>query len=394
MITILQGDCRDVLSTLAPGSVQMCMTSPPYYGLRKYSDDPREIGQEAIPDCLAWAAHLPPCGQCYVCALRAVFAGVWRALRDDGVLFLNLADSYYSAGGGQNAPGGIVGQPGMRNGTPIRPPKMDIPEKNLLGIPWRVALALQSDGWVLRSDIIWSKSNPMPESVQDRPTRSHEYVFLFAKQQRYYYDAAAVAEPATVESNGSSFTKGKTHDVRAHLAAVGQGERIERATRNRRTVWNINTTRFSGSHYAVFPEALADIPIRAGSAAQACEHCGAAWRRVVERENNWQERKANGAWAGNVGVADNYQNNVHGNGMSHDLGGGAVRDLGFAPGCQCSDNTGSAASVVLDPFAGSGTVGRVAERLGRNAILCELSQDYIDTHIEARLDGVQREMAL
>lgn len=312
MITTLHGDCRSILPTLDAGSVQMCVTSPPYYGLRKYSDDPREIGQEAQPDCLGWAAHLPPCGACYVCALRAVFAEIRRVLREDGTLWLNLGDSYATNRNDHDwLKSGAIGFKGR-----VAP---DVPDKNLLGIPWRVALALQADGWILRSDIVWAKPNCMPESVQDRPTRAHEYVFLFSKSKRYYYDADAVAEPATAGYNGSSFTTGKTHDARAHLAAVGQKERIESSTRNRRTVWTIATSPYPGSHYAVFPEALVEPCILAGS----------------------------------------------------------------APG-----------DVVLDPFGGSGTVGRVALRYQRRAVLIELNETYISDHIETRTNGVQVEMTL
>jgi DNA modification methylase len=245
-ITLLQGDCRDMLDTLDAESVQTIVTSPPYWRMRRYTDDPREIGQEPTPAA-------------YVAALVDVFDRCWRVLRSDGTLWLNLGDVFANDGKW----GGIHGSdgPGRTKVTTGLPPK------SLIGLPWRVAFALQDYGWILRADIVWEKPNAMPESVQDRPTRSHEYVFLFSKSPRYYYDAAAIAERATAGYNGSSFTKGKTHDSRAHLAAVGQKERIEKETRNARTVWSINTTGLADEHYAPMPPELAKRCIRAGSKA-------------------------------------------------------------------------------------------------------------------------------
>ncbi len=252
-ITTLHGDCRLVLPTLPERSVQMCVTSPPYYGLRKYSDDPREIGQELIPDCLAWARAEPACGQCYVCALRAVFVGVWRVLRDDGTLWLNLGDSYNSSPSNQQNGNMPRNNPGMdcRRGAFASQGRQkrtipNLPEKSLLGIPWRVALALQADGWILRNDNIWAKTNCMPESVQDRCTRAHEYVFMFAKSQRYFYDADAIREPHARlwnETNGGNLAdighkkNGKIETEQTHPKGYPMPNP---AGRNHRTVWTID----------------------------------------------------------------------------------------------------------------------------------------------------------
>jgi len=390
--TIHMGDCRDVLPTLPERSVQMVVTSPPYYALRSYlrADDPnkaREIGAEPAPDCLAWARQEPPCGRCYVCTMRAVFGAVWRVLRDDGTCWLNLGDSYANDEKWGGATGGkhvdaLHGATGI--GRERRTTGM--PSKSLMGIPWRVALALQADGWVLRSDVVWAKPNAMPESVQDRPTKAHEYLFLLAKQPRYFYDAAAVAEPVSEDTHGGS---APNQHKRWSIGMASQRTTLgvsQASTRNARTVWTIPTAPYSGAHFAVFPEALAERCVRAGSAAQACPTCGAAWVRVVERTEELDaSAKGSRFDAGKTGVN----------------GGGRVQageryvkvPAGFSPACACEGNDGSARSVVLDPFGGSGTTGRVAERLGRDAVLIELNADYAALHDE-RLNGVQREMAL
>lgn len=219
------GDSLEVLRTLPDASAQCCVTSPPYWGLRDYGHD-GQIGLEETPEQ-------------YVARLVAVFAEVRRVLADDGVLWLNLGDSYAS--------------------------------KQLVGIPWRVAFALQADGWYLRSDTIWAKSNPTPESIRDRPTKAHEYVFLMSKSARYFYDQDAIKETAT--HAGKVVTLGEKSLSRAQatglsVAASGNAKADSvtvKDKRNARSVWTIPTQPYPGAHFAVMPPALADRCIRVGS---------------------------------------------------------------------------------------------------------------------------------
>lgn len=254
---LLHGDCREVLAMLPDASVRCCVTSPPYWGLRDYGTA-AQIGMESTPDA-------------YVAALVGVFREVRRVLVDDGVLWLNLGDSYATGGGavGRALGGGDQGErfirAGMINTQPNRMKLEGFKPKDLVGIPWRVAFALQADGWWLRSDVIWAKPNPMPESVTDRPTKSHEYVFLLSKSERYYYDAAAIAEPAKWERWGDQ-TERKTHPGTAkHLGNKTIAELPIKDSKNARTVWNIATQAYSGAHFAVMPEALATRCVLAGS---------------------------------------------------------------------------------------------------------------------------------
>ncbi len=261
-IRILTGDCREVLRTLADGSVQCCVTSPPYFGLRDYGVD-GQIGLEQTPEA-------------FVAELVAVFREVRRVLRDDGTLWLNLGDSYAGGNtggkwreGSARADGEVRGDGAAsrrnRNGTGA----VDgVKQKDLIGIPWRVAFALQADGWYLRQDIIWSKPNPMPESVRDRCTKAHEYLFLLSKSARYYYDAQAIAEPAinagrVVEYDGTQKNCEAAQDERMRTRVAG--DRTVGDTRNRRSVWEVATQPFSEAHFATFPPALIEPCILAGS---------------------------------------------------------------------------------------------------------------------------------
>jgi len=246
-VQIINADVLDGLHRLVDGSVQCCITSPPYWGLRDYGVE-GQIGLERTPEE-------------YVARLVEVFREVRRVLRDDGTLWLNLGDSYNGSGGA----GGDYGPGGLKEGQPKYPGRhiMALKPKDLVGIPWRVAFALQDDGWYLRSDIIWHKPNPMPESVRDRPTKAHEYMFLLAKSRKYYYDADAVREPCTgagwakSHADKAGHGNGATgHDIRFGCHPLG---------RNRRDVWTIPTRPYKGAHFATFPPALVEPCLLAGS---------------------------------------------------------------------------------------------------------------------------------
>lgn len=258
--TILIGDCIERMKDLPDGSVQTCVTSPPYFGLRDYGVD-GQIGVERTPDE-------------YVAKLVDVFREVRRVLRDDGTLWLNLGDSYAATtGGAGNKPsakstlnwGRSPGNKYAQCNDEGRRFKLmpGVPAKNLLGIPWRVAFALQADGWVLRQDIIWHKPNPIPESVRDRCTKAHEYIFLLSKRPRYYFDADAIKEPSAQPHRAGRLERSfSTSDPKASLRRDGRTVRTER---NRRSVWTFSTRPYKGAHFAVFPPDLIEPCILAGS---------------------------------------------------------------------------------------------------------------------------------
>ena len=362
---ILVGDCRETLKSLPDGSVQCCVTSPPYYGLRDYGHD-GQLGLEPTPDE-------------YVANLVAVFREVRRVLRDDGTVWLNLGDSYGGAAGntrGDGAGGGKErGEKMFRSA--IGRDKGGRP-KDLLGIPWRVAFALQADGWWLRSDIVWAKPNPMPESVTDRPTKAHEYVFLLSKSQTYYYDADAIAEGIAdstrrIHSNPNVQPRaaalgGWKSDRGGHSGLTNGPSHIGDGTRNARTVWTITTQPYKENHFAVFPEELARRCIVAGTSQKGCcPECGAPWERVVERPDQIRRTAAIGAFE--------RRDRDRPNGADLANRAPAVT-TGWRP--TCDHEAEPVPCVVLDPFAGSGTVGAVAVGNGRAAVLCELNAEYTD----------------
>lgn len=338
-VSILTGDCREVLAGLPDQHFHTCVTSPPYFGLRDYGVE-GQLGLEPTPDE-------------FVAALVAVFREVRRVLRDDGTVWLNLGDSYASGGRKSRDPGRSKIHPSFEGDAyadglrPDDPP--GVKPKDLIGIPWMVAFALRADGWYLRQDIIWSKPNPMPESVRDRCTKAHEYLFMLSKSPRYYYDADAIKNPpseALLEQVRDGYSGNDTKDYASGGAQSASGTKariIERArekidkqrghsrrhagfndrwdglTReqqialgsNKRSVWEVTTKPYSEAHFATFPPALVEPCIKAGSP----------------------------------------------------VGGH-----------------------VLDPFGGAGTTGLVADRLQRHATLIELNPDYADLS-RKRIDG-------
>ena len=309
---ILVGDCIASMRALPEKSVQTCVTSPPYFGLRDYGHE-GQIGLEPTPDE-------------FVGKLVEVFREVRRVLADDGTLWLNLGDSYAAQRGGTHQPaetlaGGRGGK--TEDGERVNRDRFDgynptrnataigLKHKDLIGIPWRVAFALQADGWYLRQDIIWHKPNPMPESVRDRCTKAHEYIFLLSKSERYYFDADAIRQPAAESTRGKTWDERKAMGFRGDTKhptkdAIEAGLHIPSFAPNpngvnRRSVWTVTTKPYKGAHFATFPPDLIEPCILAGS-------------RVGD--------------------------------------------------------------VVLDPFGGAGTTGLVSQRHGRQFVLCELNPDY------------------
>ena len=259
---ILQGDSAEMLKTLPAESVHCCVTSPPYYGLRDYGAD-GQIGCEETPER-------------YIERLAAVFREVWRVLRPDGTLWVNIADTYCGTGskGNHYDPKNPKGRTGQQ--VSVNHKADGCKKKDLIGIPWLLAFALRSDGWYLRNAAIWVKGNTMPESVKDRLTRSYEFVFLFAKSERYYYNAAAIAEPVAA-ATPERLKRGRGQHKYADSIPGQTAQTINRPRaagaipdvympvfRNKRDVWNINTVPYGGAHFAAFPPKLAETCILAG----------------------------------------------------------------------------------------------------------------------------------
>ena len=260
---IIYGDCREKLKELDSESVQTCVTSPPYWGLRDYGHDD-QLGLEETPEE-------------FTDNIVGVFRQVKRVLKDDGTLWLNLGDSYYAGPKGNNRGEGADGGQGRGKLLGFDNIKTKVPnglkQKDLVGIPWRVAFALQADGWYLRQDIIWHKPNPMPESVTDRCTKSHEYIFLLSKHQKYYCDMESIREEvkqttnglSSVRESGDSRTRSREHWGIPHEPknVIRKYDEIKGA--NKRSVWTVNTKPYSDAHFAVFPEKLIEPCIQAGS---------------------------------------------------------------------------------------------------------------------------------
>jgi DNA modification methylase len=365
------------------------------------------IPQGCFCPCGAWrgALGLEPTPELYVEHLVEVFREVRRVLKPDGTLWLNLGDSYVGSWG--NYGGGNRGhgtQRGITSGSQahqfaydgleqFRPPTAfrhsSLKPKDLVGIPWRVAFALQTDGWYLRSDIIWAKPNPMPESVTDRPTRSHEHVFLLAKAARYYYDAIAVAEPLARPNEAArkmparfgGAHKSVTARKQSRLHSGNEYRGTPWMTRNRRSVWMIATQPYPEAHFATYPSALVEPCIKAGTSERGCcAKCGAPWRRVVTKiaiqptdyDGKWKEadQQASGRrMLANVRARRQA-------GEAHDYPFPPAKTLGWRP--SCTHGKDAVSCTVLDPFCGSGTTGVVALRLLRRFVGIELNAIYVE----------------
>jgi len=425
---LYQADARHL--PIPDSSVDCVVTSPPYWGLRDYGLGEWEGGSEDCQHTISmptkWndpkrgtnytrpeVAHrggdasacflcgatrtdngigLEPTPEEYCANMVEVFREVWRVLKPTGTVWLNLGDSYASDTTGSGGPSvKQLSNAGSRYEMSQRL-KHGLKTKDLVGIPWRVAFALQADGWYLRSDIIWSKPNPMPESVQDRPTKAHEYVFLLTKSPRYYYDADAIREPAQDwgirdRTNGKYHNEGTGLQPHSGLANSNNAE----SGRNKRSVWEIATQPYPEAHFATYPEKLVEPCILAGTSERGnCAECGKPWERIVERDIAYDHvttqrgKSKDGPYAPQTGDGIG----------THDIRHGVYSlrtHKGWQPTCECDADTVPA--TVLDPFAGSGTTAAVAQRLGRKSIGTDLSEEYLKL-ASKRLGAISMPMIL
>jgi DNA modification methylase len=426
MIHILQGDCRTVLARLAPASVHCVVTSPPYFGLRDYGTATWEGGDAGCDHVQGMARQdteretpggrggsfrggtvqfRDTCGKCgarrtdaqigleaspeaYVAGLVETFREVRRVLRDDGTVWLNIGDSYNAAG--RIGHGTRIGYKQGTNRASesgedhARATDASRKPKDLLMIPARVALALQADGWWLRSDIIWNKPSCMPESVTDRPTNAHEHVFLLTKAARYFYDAEAVAEPISASSVGRFGTNmarkspGAAPD-RNDTDAEHRGEKtcgFSASGRNLRNVWTIATQPFSGAHFATMPAELAERCIRAGTPEHGvCATCGTPWKRIAQRGQSDYARLGKHQTTRGDSTPNGFGHTRAANGTVPSLRARSVIATDWKRGCRCQ-GVSRVPATVLDPFAGAFTTALAADRLGRDAIGIELNERY------------------
>lgn len=412
------GDIRELAPLIATNSVNCIVCSPPYMGLRDYGTARWEGGDTGCDHAKpsrqgiatlgpAGTQHHPcpakgdapkdyyrdRCGKCgavrvdrqlgleptvgeFVANLVAVFRALRPALRDDGCMFINLGDSYShdakwgGATGGKHA-AGLHGEDGPGRGRTAS----GLPPKCLSLAPARFAIAMVDDGWVLRSDIIWAKPNPMPESVQDRPTSAYEHVFLFVKQGHYWYDGDAIREPSQpvpLSAVNKPDWQPREKDGLARESFRMDHREYHPLGRNARNVWTISPAQFPGSHSATFPPELARRCVRAGCPPRVCARCGAPWVREMRSDN--PSKWANVGGVDRSGGAAKTGNPQTSAGL-HRNGGTLVNTrqaLGWRPTCACGPDAGTRPGVVLDPFVGSGTTVAVAAAEGRRWIACDL----------------------
>jgi DNA modification methylase len=369
--TILIGDCREQMRSLPANSVHCVVTSPPYFALRTYlpDDDPAkglEIGAEKT------VAE-------FLNTMVAVFEEVWRVLRPDGTVWMNLGDTYWNGGGvkrhnGMNHVSGGQKQLQKMNGMILSSKLHDsiLKPKDLIGIPWKTAFALQEAGWYLRSEIIWHKPNPVPEPDRGRPTMSHETLFLLTKSKNYFYDNDAIREPTGNEPTMDEYmaSLGSNTGADANREMKGYKKCSHEMThpdgRQKRSVWTIPTKGFPGSHYATFPPALVEPCILAGTSERgACSECGAQQKRVTEMSEAYAAKLGKG-WH------DHKDDDKVGQRGTPAAFRGAPSRMTVGWKAQCECNAGFVPSTVLDPFGGTGTVGEVAMRYGRDAVLIDI----------------------
>ncbi len=495
---IICGDAMEGLKEMPEKSIQCCVTSPPYWGLRDYGTEPSIWGgnpecnhdfqngivvlgnnrnfidregrksnnpaiggkQGSCSKCNAWLGNLgqEPTPEMYTEHIAQIFRELRRVLRDDGTLWLNLGDNYYGSwqnyGGGNRGAGkqrpivkGSQAQNPVWEGTEgHRPastqPHSTLKNKDMVGIPWRVAFALQADGWYLRSDIIWHKPNPMPESVTDRPTKSHEYLFLLTKSKGYYYDAEAIKEDSTcaLPTDTNYRAKGKSDsrkDRPGCKPGFDDGDGFYKpSSRNKRSVWTISTKPYPEAHFAVFPEDLIIPCIKAGTSEEGCcSGCGSPWERILSSEHYGKGQKGSysgqgrprGTAGGKGGAFDTgragnkitktigwkptcvcwrKENNMFDDVVKDEYGiwsqacTSCIKQLGLSANDECENDyicgvTGcnNVAShyisisdtefpvdpcSVLDPFMGSGTTALVATKLGRKYLGIERNPEYVE----------------
>lgn len=415
------GTAIEKLRSLPTASVDCCVTSPPYWALRDYSAL-GQIGLEETP--VQWRDKL-----------LEVFGEVRRVLKSTGSLWLNLGDCYATgAGRCDRAGGGAQGDRWSDRGSKTPPNRMPITglkAKDLVGLPWMTAFALRDAGWYLRRDCIWEKPNAMPESATDRPSTSHEYVFLLTKSEQYYYDRIAVMEPTTgnahhrgaginpkakvpggwdsaAGSHGQIHREGRNSRMNRDRDPAHQTEAKIRAKQNRsfsaavtglvsmrnlRSVWKIPSQPYKGAHFATFPVALATRCILAGSSEYGCcSLCGLPWDRVTDHQplpriptTERQDRK----WTEVEQLKnrrDNPQRGVLGSGVSHKQIAAPVATIRWVPSCTCTLSSERVPAVILDPFSGSGTTGVAALRLGRDYIGIDVKSEYVEMS-RARLEA-------
>ncbi|KKM16150.1 hypothetical protein LCGC14_1688780 [marine sediment metagenome] len=392
---VYHGDCINTMKLWPDGCVHCCVTSPPYWALRDYGTE-GQLGLEKTPEE-------------YIEKMVAVFQEVKRVLRDDGTLWLNMGDSYATrAYSDSHTFDPKYGGRNRTRGYPNRQKQSGLKHKDLCGMPWRLAFALQADGWYLRQDIIWHKPNPMPESVRDRCTKAHEYIFLMSKKPRYYYDAEAIKEESV-----SDFGKGATgrgQQEYAKASGINSNPQQDHSgwmggdgnTRNKRSVWTITPKPYSEAHFATFPPDLVEPCIKAGTSEKGCcPACGAPWVRMRAPNkggttgNSWHDH-SDDMGKGNAKKQSGAEFQTYEAGAT----------IGWQPTCKHGTEVTESIlpgtltihnkpvpCVVLDPFMGSGTVAEVAYSLNRHYLGCDISGEYIEL-INKRMVKAMSEFAL